>query len=119
MSLTGTRVLIVEDEGLVAMLMEIFLEDLGCTVVGSAARLEEALSKSRDLDFDLAVLDVNLAGTLSYPLAQDLRERDIPFVFTTGYGVSGLPDELKDSIVLTKPYDQRQLGEVLRSIKKN
>jgi CheY-like chemotaxis protein len=118
MSLIGTRVLIVEDEGMVAMLMEILLEHLGCTVVGSAARLDDALAKSQALEFDLAVLDVNLAGTLSYPLAKALRGRDIPFIFTTGYGASGLPEELKDALVLTKPYDQRQLASMLEAVKK-
>ena len=69
----GTRVLVVEDEAMVSMMLEDFLEDLGCVVVATASRLEEALKKAAELQIDVAVLDVNLAGKLSYPVAELLR----------------------------------------------
>lgn len=114
MMLTGTRVLVVEDEAFVALLVEEYLAELGCTVVGTASRLEEALKMARTLLLDVAVLDVNLAGKLSYPVAEVLRARNIPFVFATGYGTVGLPDGLRHAPVLAKPFRQEQLGEVLR-----
>jgi DNA-binding response OmpR family regulator len=77
--LTGLRVLVVEDEMMVSMLIEDMLEDLGCTVVGPAARLDEALALARDTEIDCAVLDVNLGGQPIFPLADYLREKGAPF----------------------------------------
>ena len=114
MALTGKRVLVVEDEALAAMLLEDNLESLGCTVVGTAARLEAAEQQARSAAIDVATLDVNLAGKLSYPVAEILRGRDIPFVFATGYGSLALPEQFRDCVVLTKPYSQGQLAEALR-----
>jgi DNA-binding response OmpR family regulator len=95
------------------MLIESYLEDMGHKVVGAAARLREALRLARTLDVDLAVLDVNLDGELSYPVAQVLRERGVPFLFATGYGVAGLPDGLGDPPVLPKPFRQEQLASAI------
>lgn len=93
-ALDGLRVLIVEDETLISMLMEVYLEQLGCSVVGSASRLDEAVEMAGRLEMDAAVLDVNLAGKMSYPVAEVLRARGVPFVFATGYGLGGLPDRM-------------------------
>ena len=112
-ALTGLRVLIVEDEALVSMLIEDFLEELGCEVVGVASRLEDAMDNARTLALDVAVLDVNLAGRLSYPVAQELRARGVPMVFATGYGTEGLPAELQQIAVLSKPFQQEQLAKAL------
>ena len=71
--LKGLKVLLVEDEGTVSMLIEEFLENLGCELAGSATRLDEAMEMARTVDADVAVVDVNLAGELSYPAAQYLR----------------------------------------------
>lgn len=109
----GKRILLVEDEALVAMLIEEYLEEWGHQVVGSAARLDEALRLARALDLDLAVLDVNLAGELSYPVAEALRERGVPVLFTTGYGVSGVPARLSNAPVLAKPFRPEQLARAL------
>ncbi|HEY0206881.1 MAG TPA: response regulator [Acetobacteraceae bacterium] len=111
--LTGLRVLVVEDEALVSMLIEDFLEELGCEVVGVASRLEDAMENARTLELDAAVLDVNLAGHLSYPVAQALRARGVPVVFATGYGTEGLPVELQQFAVLSKPFRQEQLAKAL------
>lgn len=97
------RVLVVEDEFLVAMDIESMLEQLGCVVVASVPRLLKALDVASSLDFDLAVLDINLAGEVVYPLAFRLAQRGTPFLFTTGYSTSSLPGELSDRPLLRKP----------------
>lgn len=113
MDLTGQRVLIVEDEGIVAMVVEDYLEALGCTVVMVAARLEEGVAAARERAIDVAILDVNLAGKVSYPIAEILRGRGIPFLFATGYGTAGLPPELRNVPVLAKPFRQVDLASAL------
>tara|TARA_Y100000815_G_C13265619_1_gene470990 strand:- start:488 stop:859 length:372 start_codon:yes stop_codon:yes gene_type:complete len=104
-------VLVVEDEGMVAMLIEEMLEDLGCVVVDSVARLAKASSVARTIDVDLAMLDVNIAGQLVFPVAAILRDRNIPILFSTGYGVSGLQGEFALLPVLHKPFSQSALQE--------
>src|ERR1700681_3198743 len=80
------RVLVVEDEVIVGMLLEDMLEDLGCEVAAISTHLEQALHLARTLDIDLAILDVNLRGTQSFPVADVLSVRSVPFLFATGYG---------------------------------
>ena len=109
----GLRVLVVEDEGVISMLIEEYLVQLGCEVVGTASRLDEALPKAASIEIDVAVLDVNLAGKLSYPVAQLLHQRDVPFLFATGYGELAVPEELKAAPVLSKPFRQEQLARAL------
>lgn len=113
MTLTGLRVLVVEDEPILAMLVEAYLQDLGCEVVATASRLQDALAKARTLDLDAGVLDVNLAGQLSYPVAEVLKERAVPFLFATGYGTVVPPANLKNTPVLSKPFRQEQLAKML------
>ena len=113
MTLEGWRVLVVEDETLVAMWVEDVLEEMGCVLAGSASRLDDALAKARVLSMDVALLDVNLAGEVSYPVAEVLRARRIPFVFATGYGSAGLPPGLQGVPVLSKPFQQDQLAAAL------
>jgi CheY-like chemotaxis protein len=114
-SLAGKRVLVVEDESLIAMLVEGYLEELGCVVAGSAARLPDALAMAGVVEADLAVLDINLDGQLSYPVAERLRARGVRVVFATGYGVAGLPAALRGSPVLPKPFSLEQLDAALRA----
>ena len=97
------KVLVVEDESPVALDIENMLEEMGCEVVASVPRLVRALDLAARLDFDLAVLDINLAGEVVYPLAFRLAERGIPFLFSTGYSTATLPPELRDRPVLRKP----------------
>jgi CheY-like chemotaxis protein len=111
--LTGKRVFLVEDEALVSMMFEHFLEDLGCAIVGTAARLDDALDIGRTLAMDVAILDINLNRQLSYPVAEMLQARGIPFLFATGYGMAGVPAELRAVPVLSKPFRQQQLAEAL------
>ena len=75
------------------------------------------MEKARTLAGDLALLDVNLAGELSYPVAEVLLSRNIPFVFATGYGLTALPEELRDVRVLPKPFRIKQLAEMLLVIR--
>ncbi|MDO7895924.1 response regulator [Pseudomonas citrulli] len=105
----GIRVLVVEDEGAIAMLIEEMLEDLGCTVVASVGRLATALETARSVEVDLAILDVNLAGERVFPVAERLRARKIPFLFSTGYGASGVSPEFAGFPVLHKPFSAAEL----------
>ena len=107
------RVLVVEDEILVAMLIEDMLADLGFEVLGPAMRLDAALTMALDESFDLAVLDVNLANEQSFPVAQLLQERGIPFVFATGYGLRGLDERFKEVTTLQKPFEPDQLANAI------
>ncbi len=100
---TPLKVLVVEDESLVALDIETMLEEMGCTVVASVPRLVRALDLASRLDLDLAVLDINLAGEVVYPLAFRLAARGIPFLFSTGYSTADLPPELRDRPILRKP----------------
>jgi CheY-like chemotaxis protein len=109
----GLRVFVVEDEAMVSMLIEDTLADIGCSVAGTAARLDEAIDKASALNFDLAILDVNLNGVRAYPLAEVLAKRGVPLVFATGYGAAGIPNELRHISLLAKPFQQRDLEKAL------
>ena len=111
--LDGLRVLVVEDEMMVSMLIEDMLSELGCQVVGPASRLDEALALAKDADIDCAVLDVNLGGQPIFPVADLLRERGCPFAFATGYGDAGLREVDRGSPVLQKPFREGDLARVL------
>jgi CheY-like chemotaxis protein len=111
---SGRRVLIVEDESLVAMLLETILEDMGCTPVGPASTVDEALKMAADgAPVDAALLDVNVAGRQVFPVAQVLKDRGVPFVFSTGYGEGGLPDEWRGQPTLQKPFTEAAVREAL------
>ncbi len=111
----GIRVLVVEDEAAISMLLEEMLLDLGCEIVGPAARLASALQTIEKQPVDLAILDVNVAGEPIYPVADALRERNAPFVFSTGYGKSGIRDDYRDYPVLQKPFMQNDLCAQMRN----
>ena len=110
------RILIVEDEMLVAMNIEDMLLDLGHEVAGLAGRLEPALSLAQEADFDAAMLDVNLAGVPSFPVAKILRERGIPFLFATGYGIKGIEEDYRSFPVLQKPFRAHDLKHALQAM---
>ena len=115
--LTGLRVLVVEDEMMVSMLIEDMLTDLGCIVVGPAARLDEAIALAEGEQIDCAVLDVNLGGQPIFPLADILRAKGAPFAFATGYGDAGLRDVDKGSLVLQKPFRETDLARILGELR--
>lgn len=107
------RALLVEDEGVVALLIESMLSELGYNVVGPVPRLAKALDIVQAEDFDIAVLDVNLNGTSSFPVADALIEKGVPFVFATGYGAPGIPAYLNTTAVLQKPFKTQQLAAAI------
>ena len=112
--LSGRRVLVVEDESLVAMLLETILEDMGCTPVGPASNIDEGEALARDAaDLDAALLDVNVAGRQVFPVAEALRARGVPFIFSTGYGESGLPDEWRGNPTIQKPFTEAAIRDAL------
>ncbi len=110
------RILVVEDECLVAMLLEDFIAELGYTVVATAARKEDALRRLEAGGIDAALLDVNLDGERSYPIAEALAARGLPFVFVTGYGEAGIEPAFRDRPVVQKPFTQDSLRQALAKL---
>ncbi|MFN3943686.1 MAG: response regulator [Allosphingosinicella sp.] len=110
------RILVVEDEMLVAMNIEDMLLELGHEVAGLASRLEPALALAADGAFDAAMLDVNLAGEPSFPVADILARRGIPYLFATGYGARGVEEKHRAAPVLQKPFRAADLNSALRAL---
>lgn len=117
--LAGRRILIVEDESMIALMIALMIQDvladLGSVVVGPAARIETALELATTAPIDLAVLDLNLVGESVHPVAEALAKRGIPFVFTTGYGQRGIAEVWRDRPSLLKPFRPSQLAALLRT----
>ena len=111
--LRGKKVLIVEDESLIAMLFEDILEDTGCQIVGPAMNVRQAMALVEDAEIDVAVLDVNLNGESSFPVAALLQSRGVPLVFSSGYGSEGLPPEWQDRPTLPKPFTSDEVVDML------
>jgi CheY-like chemotaxis protein len=109
------RILVVEDELMIRMLLEDMLGELGYTVAAEAARIDEALEAAKTADFDVAILDVNLNGQTIAPVAEVLAARGTPFVFATGYGERGLPEAYRDRPTLKKPFQMDGLSRMLES----
>jgi CheY-like chemotaxis protein len=109
------RILVVEDELMIRMLLEDMLGELGHTVTAEAARIEEALDAAKNADFDIAILDVNLNGQPISPVADALVARGMPFVFATGYGERGLPEPYRDRPTLKKPFQMDGLKQMLQT----
>ncbi len=112
-AIRGAKVLIVEDEAMVAMLLEEFVLELGCDAVEVAASVGTALDLIAEKSFDIAILDVNLEGELSYPVADELELRGIPFLFATGYGAQAIPENYRLHAILQKPFRQREFEQAL------
>jgi CheY-like chemotaxis protein len=112
----GLRLLVVEDEVMISTLVEDMLAELGHSIVGLAASVEEAAGLAAGAEFDVALLDVNLQGQTVESVAATLARRGKPFVFTTGYGERALPPEFKDRPLLPKPYHIDQLSEILAQV---
>lgn len=110
---TDFRVLVVEDEALVSMLIEDMLTDIGCTCIDVASSVEGAMEALSRADPDFAMLDLNLNGKRSFPIADILAAREIPFVFLSGYGSRGLTDAYQGAKVLQKPF---QLGDLANAL---
>jgi CheY-like chemotaxis protein len=115
-ALARKRALIVEDEAVVAVMIEEMLQDLGCDVVGMAGRLAQAIAKARELPIDFGVLDVNLGGEMTYDVADVLMERGIPFIFATGYGSAVISGKYAAMPVIQKPFAPVALEEALERL---
>ena len=113
--LAGLDVLLVEDEIVIAFMVEDMLMELGCHLVFHAGTVDEALAILRQHRPQLAVLDVNLGYITAYPVAERLTELTIPFVFAPGYGLQGLDPRWAAKTVLQKPFDARLLVPALRT----
>jgi CheY-like chemotaxis protein len=113
---SGRRVLLVEDEMLVVWLLEDMLADLGCTVVGPASSVNQALAMIDAEVIDVAVVDVNLNGQMSYPVADALAARGVPFVFSTGYDKETLLDGYRSFPVLQKPFHRSELSDTFSKL---
>lgn len=115
-SLVDRRILVVEDEPMIAMLLEDMLSDLGCIPVGPAYNLEQAFDLIQSERFDAAILDVNLAGQRTTTVAETLLGKGVPFIFATGYGAAGLAHQFSQHLVLTKPFQQNELERSLKAL---
>ena len=109
----GLKVFVVEDETIVAMLLEQMLEELECEVAGVAGQLNIAMELARSVDAQVAILDLNLSGQRVDPVAEILAERKVPFIFASGYGEDGLSPEWRGRPVLPKPFRLDQLRDAL------
>lgn len=110
------RILVVEDELLIGMLLEDMLTDLGYEVAATASRVDDALRLANEREIDAAILDVNLNGQEIYPVADVLAGRKIPFLFATGYGERGLPAAFQQRPTLQKPFQQDALESKLAGL---
>ncbi|WP_395397265.1 response regulator [Novosphingobium sp. BL-8A] len=114
--LTGQHVLIVEDEAIVAILLEDIVEEIGCTIVGPVSKVAHALAALEADRVDAAILDVNLAGEWSYPIADALAARGVPYMFVTGYGEAGIEAAYRRQPVVQKPFTRASLERALESL---
>ena len=109
------RVLVVEDDVMIRMLIEDMLTDLGFAVAAEASKVHEALAAVKSTDIDVAILDVNLRGETTGPVAEALAARGTPFVFATGYGEHTLPERFRDRPLLKKPFQIDGLKRMLET----
>ena len=108
----GSRVLVVEDEALVAMMIQECLAEFGYQVVGPISTTTEAAAKARDGQFEAAVLDINLGDGAVYPIADMLAARGVPFVFVTGYEADSVDSRFREIPILQKPIEREMLRKI-------
>ena len=111
--LSGRRVLVVEDEMMVLMMIEDMLADLGCESVTGAATVDQAVARIEAQTFDAAMLDMNLNGNKSHAVADALAARGVPFIFSSGYSGHDMRDGYRDRPMLKKPFRFEELAEIL------
>ena len=116
---SGLRVLVVEDEAMIALLLEEMIAELDCQVIGPVGRLGKALELASKEAIDVALLDINVDGKEVYPVAEALVARGIPFAFVTGYGRGGLRNSYRASPTLAKPFRAGDLKELFEEIDRN
>jgi CheY-like chemotaxis protein len=113
---TGKRVLVVEDEPMIRLLLDDMLSDLGYTMAAEAGRLDEALVVAKQGEFDVAILDVNLDGEPITPVVDILVKRGVPFVFVSGYARRGIPEAHSRAPLLQKPFQSEGLARALAAV---
>jgi CheY-like chemotaxis protein len=111
--LSNRNVLVVEDEMMIAMLIEDMLDEFGCKLVGPATSVPRALDLIGKEQVEIAVLDLNLDGQDTYAIADALQQKNVPFIFATGYGSTGLRQEYGNRPVLQKPFQAKDLENAL------
>jgi CheY-like chemotaxis protein len=103
-------VFVVEDEAMISMMVEDMLVELGYGIAATASKVDQALRLAQTASFDVAILDVNVNGQMVFPVAEAIKTRKLPFLFATGYGIAGVPEEYRDCLRLQKPYRIEELG---------
>jgi len=116
-TLVRSQVLLVEDEAIIAMLMEDMLAEFSCDVLETVGELDAATAAAMTTRFDMAFVDVNLGGNPAYPVADILRARGIPFAFVTGYGSAGGAAAYADVPVLQKPFRAQELEAIIERLR--
>ena len=116
-TLVRSQVLLVEDEAIIAMLMEDMLAEFSCDVLETVGELDAATAAAMTTHFDMAFVDVNLGGNPAYPVADILRARGIPFAFVTGYGSAGGQAAYADVPVLQKPFRAQELEAIIERLR--
>ncbi|MBB5050162.1 CheY-like chemotaxis protein [Afipia massiliensis] len=113
-----TSILLVEDEVMIRMMVADMLEELGYTISGEAGDIDEGIRLVQAVDFDIAILDVNVNGRVITPVAEAVQMRGLPFVFATGYGAQGLPEKFRDRPTLQKPFQIETLARTIETVLK-
>lgn len=111
----GGSVFLVEDEVMIRMMVADMLDELGFAVSAEAGEIGEATRLAQSAEFDIAILDVNVNGKVISPVADVIRARNKPFIFATGYGSAGLPEEYRDRPALQKPFQLETLSRMLQT----
>lgn len=115
----GGTVFLVEDEVMIRMMVADMLEELGYRVTAEAGEIGEAMELAQTADFDFAILDVNVNGKAISPVAELIAARKRPFIFATGYGSSGLPEEYRNRPALQKPFQLETLAQMIAATLKD
>jgi CheY-like chemotaxis protein len=113
-----TSILLVEDEVMIRMMVADMLEELGYTIAGEAGDIDEGIRLVQAVDFDIAILDVNVNGKVITPVAEAVQMRGLPLVFATGYGAQGLPEKFRDRPTLQKPFQIETLARTIETVLK-
>ena len=115
----GGSVFLVEDEVMIRMMVADMLEELGYSIAAEAGEINDAIRLAKSAEFDIAILDVNVNGKVISPVASVIEARNRPFIFATGYGAQGLPEEYRNRPALQKPFQMETLAKMISITLKN
>ena len=119
MTRTAGTVFLVEDEAMIRMMVADMLEELGYRIAAETGEINEAIRLAETTEFDIAILDVNVNGKVISPVAALIKARNRPFIFATGYGTQGVPEDFRDRPALQKPFQIETLAEVIANTLKS